>query len=206
MDETFVINVGRQLGSGGKLIGLRLAEEFGIACYDKELLNRAAQESGLCRERFEASDEQKGWLKHIMTDLTSLVGCGNPYSNPISEEALFHFQSESIRRIAEEQSCVFIGRCADYVLREKTRCVNIFISADEADRIGRLCELHHVSKEKALQMIEQGDARRTKYYNFYSNNRWGEAKTYHLCINSSILGIEGTTDYIKEFICKKLDL
>lgn len=206
MESTFVINVGRQLGSGGKQIGLRLAQEFGIPCYDKELLNRAAQESGLCMERFEESDEKKGWLRHIMTDLTSLVGCGNPYSNPISEEALFHFQSETIRRMAEEQSCVFIGRCADYVLRDKARCANIFISADETDRVNRLRQLHHISEEKALQMIEQGDARRAKYYNFYSNNRWGEAKTYHLCINSSILGIEQTTEYIKEFICKKLKL
>lgn len=204
--ETFAINIGRQLGSGGKQIGLRLAADFGIACLDKELLLKAAEESGLCCERFEKSDERKGWLQHAFADLSSFLGAGSFYGNPISEEALFHYQSETIRRTAAGQSCVFIGRCADYVLRDKARCVNVFISADRRDRVARLTALKGISEEKALQLIEQGDAGRARYYNFYSNKRWGEAGTYHLCVNSSVLGIEETTEYIKWFIKRKLGM
>lgn len=204
--EKFVINVGRQLGSGGKEIGLRLARDFGISCYDKELLGCASEASGLSRDRFEKSDEHKGWLKHAFGGIAALSASGSYYLNPISEESLFHLQGETIRRLAEKQSCVFIGRCADYVLRDMTRCVNVFIAADEADRVARLCRLHGVSEEKARQMMEQGDAKRAKYYNFYSNRRWGEAATYHLCVNSSVLGLDGTTEYIEWFAKRKLGM
>lgn len=205
-EKFFVINIGRQLGSGGKQIGLKLAADFEINCYDKELLNRAAQESGLCMDRFEKSDEKKGLLGSFFGNLIPFVGAGDIYNNPISDEGLFRIQSQAIRHIAEEQSCIFIGRCADYILRDKQRCVNIFISAEMEDRIKRMVELHHIDRHTAIRMLETEDEKRASYYNFYSSNTWGVASTYHLCINSSIMGIDDTTEYIKTFIRKKLNL
>lgn len=205
-ENTFVINVGRQLGSGGKQVGLLLAEKFGIKCYDKELLGRAAKESGLSTDSFLKKDEHKESYRSFFSNFIPFIGSGDIYGNPISEEALFRFQSETIRRIADEHSCIFIGRCADYVLRDKQRCANIFISANMSDRIKRLCDRHQISAAEAKKLIAHGDNHRASYYNFYSEGTWGAADTYHLCINSSVLGIEGTTEYVAEFICKKLNI
>lgn len=205
-ENTFVINVGRQLGSGGKQIGLRLAEIFGIKCYDKELLDRAAKESGLSTDSFLRKDEHKESYRSFFSNFIPFVGSGDIYGNPISGEALFRFQSETIRRIADEQSAIFIGRCADYILRDKARCVNIFISADMADRVKRLAERHQVSAAAARKLIAHGDNHRASYYNFYSEGTWGAADTYHLCINSSVLGLEGTAQFCREFVEKKLGI
>lgn len=124
-ENTFVINVGRQLGSGGKEIGLRLADMFGIQCYDKELLVRAAKESGIDADNFVNSDERKKGFRSFFSNFIPLIGSGDFYGNPISEETLFRIQSETIKKIAKEHSCIFIGRCADYVLRHKQRVANI---------------------------------------------------------------------------------
>ncbi len=205
--EKFVINVGRQLGSGGRAIGHRLAHDFGMAYFDKEILSMAAQESGLCTEIFEKSDEHKGFFRTVFSSLFPIfTASGDLYGNQISDESLFRIQSEAIRKAAERESCVFIGRCADYVLRDMPRCVNIFISADTPDRVRRICELTKVDERTALKMIENGDEKRANYYNFYSSGTWGAADTYHLCINSSVLGEEATTEFIKEFVRQKLGL
>ena len=114
-------------------------------------------------------------------------------------------QSDVIRQLAERESCIFVGRCADYILRDHPRTVNVFISADEEDRIGRLCRLHGITPEEALNRMRRTDASRADYYNYYSSRTWGEAATYHLCINSSTLGgEEGTADFILEFASRKL--
>ena len=127
-----------------------------------------------------------------------------PYSNCLSNDALFKIQSDVIRRLAEEHSCLFVGRCADYILRDNPRCVNVFISASMADRIQRIMTRRNISKNEAEELIEKMDKRRSTYYNYYSYNTWGAAATYHLCIDSSVLGIDGTTAFIKEFAMKKL--
>ena len=203
-ENTFVINVGRQLGSGGKEIGLRLADMFGIQCYDKELLVRAAKESGIDADNFVNSDERKKGFRSFFSNFIPLIGSGDFYGNPISEETLFRIQSETIKKIAKEHSCIFIGRCADYVLRHKQRVANIFISADKEDRIQRLCAKHDINRQAAEKLVSQGDAQRSEFYNFYSDGIWGAAATYPLCINSSVMGIEGTTMFVAEFIEKKL--
>lgn len=205
-DKTFVINIGRQLGSGGKEIGLRLAEMFGITCYDNELIKRAAKESGIDAGNFENSDEKKQGTRSFFSNFIPFVGSGDIYGNPISEETLFRIQSETIKKIAAEHSCIFIGRCADYVLRDKKRCANVFVSADYADRVKRLCLRRVITAQAAEKLIRQGDQQRSQYYNFYSDDTWGSADTYHLCINSSVFGIEGTTEFIAEFIEKKLGI
>lgn len=208
-NETFAVCIGRQLGSGGKAIGKRLAELYGIPVYDKTLLEMAAQESGVGREFFERADEQasKGFLYAFISGMkTPFVGDGAIYDNYLSNDALFKMQSDAIRHIAEKESCIFVGRCADYILRDRPRCANVFISADPADRIRRIREARNVSADKARELMESADKKRASYYNYYSRNVWGAAATYHLCVNSSVLGEEETTRFIKEFIDRKLSL
>ncbi len=203
----FVINIGRELGSGGRAIGRLLAERLGIAYYDKEILSIAAKESGFCTEVFERSDEHKGFFRSLFGSLTPMMtGSGNFYRNEISDENLFRLQSEAISKAAADHSCIFIGRVADYVLRNHPRCINIFISADKEDRIRRICDFEQCTPEAAAKMIETGDRQRADYYNFYSASRWGAAATYHLCVNSSVLGIERTADFIADFVRQKLAL
>ena len=206
MENTYVINIGRQLGSGGKEIGLRLATMFGIKCYDNELLKQAAKESGIDEGNFEVTDEKKQGTRSFFSNFIPFIGSGDIYGNPISEETLFRIQSQTIRKIAAEESCIFIGRCADYVLRNKKRCANIFISADEADRIKRLSLRRVITAQTAEKLIHQVDDQRSRYYNFYSYGTWGSADTYHLCINSSVFGIEGTTEFVARFIEQKLGI
>lgn len=208
MNEHYVINLGRQLGSGGKEIGEKLAKKLGISFYDKELINLASKESGLCKEFFEKADE-----KASQTILGGLFGTrfpfitegAYPYNSYLSNDSLFKIQSDVIRKLAEEKSCLFVGRCADYILRDHPRAVNVFISADEEDRIERLCRLHGITPEEARTRMRRTDASRADYYNYYSSRTWGEAATYHLCVNSSTLGgEEGTADFILEFASRKL--
>lgn len=207
--EKFVVNIGRQLGSGGREIGEKLASRLGISFYDKELINLASQESGLCKEFFEKADEQasKGFVGGLFGMRFPFVSDGAlPAMSCLSNDALFKVQSDVIRKLAAEKSCLFVGRCADYILRDNPRCVNVFISASREDRVARLCRQHAISEEKAEDMIEKADKRRSSYYNYYSYKTWGAAETYHLCIESTVLGVEKTTDFIEEFVRAKLQL
>ncbi len=204
--EPFIINIGRSLGSGGRAIGHILAKEFDIAYYDREILNLAAKESGFCPEVFERSDEKNRFLRTLGNIIPFFGGGSTYYNNELSNENLFRLQSEAIRKAAADHSCIFIGRCADYVLRDFPRCVNVFIAADMPDRIASVMKRNGCSEEEARNVIERGDKERSEFYNFYSSGTWGAASTYHLCINSSVLGIERTAAYIKQFIIEKLGL
>ncbi|WP_418698535.1 AAA family ATPase [Bacteroides sp.] len=207
MDKKYVVNIGRQLGSGGREIGEKLAARLGIDFYDKELINLASEESGLCREFFEKADEKasQGIIGGLFGMRFPFISDGAiPATNCLSNDALFKVQSDVIRKLASEKSCLFVGRCADYILRENPRCVNIFISASSEDRITRLCEMHSITKSAAEEMMNKADKRRSEYYNYYSFKTWGAAATYHLCIDSSVLGIEKTVDFLEEFVDLRL--
>jgi cytidylate kinase len=207
MNQRFVINIGRQLGSGGHLIGQGIARELGISFYDKELIQLASQESGLAKEFLEQLDEKKGQgFFRGMFGLRNSIMIDEYYFNDNypSSEMLFKIQSDVIRSLAEKQSCVFVGRCADYVLKDHPRAVNIFITADLPDRINRVCRNQKMTEEKAMDYIKKMDKKRADYYNYYTDKQWGAAASYHLCINSSALGIEKTISYIIEFVDKKL--
>ena len=209
MEKHFVINLGRQLGSGGKEIGERLAKELNIAFYDKELIQLASNESGLCKDFFEKADEKasQNMIGGLFGARFPFIGDGfAPYGGYLSNDALFKIQSDVIRQLAEEKSCLFVGRCADYILRDYPRCVNVFISASPESRCKRLMALHNITEEEAEELMEKADKKRSSYYNYYSYNTWGAAATYHLCIDSSVLGIEQTTAFIKEFVIRKLGL
>ena len=206
MKKHIIINVGRQLGSGGRIIGSRIAEDFGIKFYDKELLDLAAKESGFNKKFFERNDEHKGFLKILFSSFAPIFGNSDPYSNQLSDESLFKFQSDAIRKAADQHSCVFVGRCADYILRDRPNMVNVFITADMPDRVKRLSELLGITEKEAEKRCIEGDEKRAEYYNYYSAKTWGAAESYDLCINSSVLGVEATVDFIENFISQKLGL
>ena len=205
MNETFVINIGRQLGSGGRQIGEKLADGFCIGFYDKELIQLASKESGLGKEFFEKADEKSsfsfiGGLLGLRTNISNEVYTNNYLTN----ETFFKIQSDVIRELAGKESCVFVGRCADYILRDNPSCINVFITADTEDRIKRVALTYQLSLDKAQELIVKTDKKRSEYYNFYSNKIWGEAKSYHLCINSSVLGMDQTVAFITQFIKQRL--
>lgn len=195
-----IINVGRQLGSGGRTIASRLAERFNCRFYDRELLNLAAKESGFCEEFFERNDENKNFFKTIFHLHVPHLSDGNFYNNNLSQESLFKFQSDAIRKAAESGACVFVGRCADYVLRDRTDVVNIFVTANTDDRINRICGRDGLDEAEARKRISKGDSERASYYNYYTGKKWGHSESYDLCVNSSVLGMSGTVDYISRFI------
>ena len=195
-----IITIGRQLGSGGQLIAQRLADIFHCTLYDKELLAMAARESGFSEEFFEQADEHKGFFRSLLQHSGRSITMGNFYRNQFSEENLFQFQSDAIRKAANQGSCVFVGRCADYILRDVPYAVSIFITANLDERISRVQERKGCSAEEARRIIEKGEAQRAAYYNYYTGKQWGSATGYDLCMNSSLLGIEGTTQFITEFI------
>lgn len=203
-DKKIIINVGRQLGSGGLVIAKMLAKDFGCNFYDKELLNLAAKESGFSEKFFEQNDEKKGFFRSLFHIHAPFMSDSNFYNNKLSQESLFQFQSDAIRKAAAEHSCVFVGRCADYVLRDFKNTVSIFITADMDERIQRVCKRHECSEEEAKKIIESKESTRSSYYNYYTGKEWGHSTSYDLCINSSILGMDGTEEFIKEFIMKKL--
>ena len=198
-----IINIGRQIGSGGGLIAKMLAKDFNCKLYDKELLNLAAKESGFSEKFFEQNDEQKGFMKSLFHIHLPLFGENNFYKNNFSQENLYQFQSDAIRKAADEGSCVFGGRTADYVLRDRKNTVSIFITANMDHRIQRVCKRHNLDRAAARKYILRGEDDRASYYNYYTGKRWGYSESYDLCINSSLLGIEETERFIATFIRKR---
>lgn len=204
--KTIIINVGRQLGSGGHDIGRMLALDFQAKYYDRELLNLAAKESGFSEKFFEQNDEKKGFLKGLFNMQTSHVSGGSMYKTNFSQESLFQFQSDAIIKAAKEGPCVFVGRCADYILRDFPNTVNIFITASMKYRIAQVMNKQHMNAEEARKFIESKESKRAAYYNYYTGKKWGAAESYDLCIDSSILGLTDTEKIIAAFIRKRFEL
>lgn len=201
-----IISIGRQIGSGGRVIAKQLAEEFGCAFYDRELLNLAAKESGFSEKFFEQNDERKGFLKSLFHVQAPLLGENSFYKNNFSQESLYLFQSEAIRKAADGGSCVFVGRTADYVLRNHENLVSVFVTANMEERVSRVCKRHDWDCAAARKYIEEQEGSRASYYNYYTGKTWGQAEGYDLCVNSSILGIEATARYIADFVRRRFGL
>lgn len=204
--EHIIINVGRQLGSGGHDIGRMLALDFQAKYYDKEIMNLAAKESGFSEKFFEQNDEKKGFFKGLFNVQTSHFSGGSMYKTNFSQESLFQFQSDAIRKAAREASCVFVGRCADYVLRDFDNVVNIFVTASLDYRIEQIMNKQHLDRDAARKYIEQKESSRAAYYNYYTGKKWGYAESYDLCIDSSVLGLVETEKLIAQFIRKRFGL
>ena len=200
MKKNFIINIGRQLGSGGRSIAAILAKHYGITAYDRNLIELAAKESGLSQEFFENADEKKshGFFHSIFSNraAANALGGGDSY---LSNDALFKVQSDIIRDLAERESCIFV-RCADYILRDHPCHINLFFTANLEDRIARMANEKGITVEQAEELIEKTDRRRADYYNFYSGKTWGAAESYDLCINTSHLGHEATAKMLIEYI------
>lgn len=199
-----IITIGRQFGSGGREIGEKVAAKYGIKCYDKELLSRAAKESGFCEEMIQNHDERptNSFLYNLVMDTYSFGYNASSFVDmPISHK-VFLAQFDTIKKIAEDGPCVIVGRCADYALSEYDNVLNIFIHADEDTKIKRIKERFEDVKtdDQARDMLNKKDKQRQSYYNYYSSKKWGRADSYDLTINSSILGIDGTVKFITQYI------
>ena len=211
METKFYITIGRQKGAGGLEIAKRLSEEFGIPFYDKQLLDIAAKESGLSKDVFMNIDERRGskfisgFFSGIMGSLYTEYGA----SSGINREELFRIQSESIQHIANRESAIFVGRCADYILRNRNCCLNVFITATGEDRVDRLLECNKIqdaeryTRDEMIELLEKSDSKRENYYNYFTYKQWGAAASYDLCLNSSLLGIEGCVSIIKDIVNSK---
>lgn len=199
--KDYVISIGRQLGSGGKEIAEKLGKKLNIKVYDKTLLEVAAKESGLDTTVFEKADEQEA--SGLFNGLFSIHGSMSNYipgDSCMTNDKLFEIQSETIRELAEKEPCIIVGRCSEYVLRDHPKKISIFITADAEERIERIMSAENLSHEKAAEFIEKGDKRRRSYHDYYATTRWGEARSYDICVNSSRMGIEGTVDFLYNFI------
>lgn len=195
MDKT-IINVGRSFGSGGKEVATILGDKLGIPVYDSELLSKAAEQSGISADMFRESDENKSVLR--VGGLFGVNRYGGFSRNMLSETELFKMQSDAIRDIASKGSAIFVGRASDYVLRDMD-CLDVFICAPLEARRERVSSRRGISLEEAEALIAKKDKGREKYYNFFTFSNWGVASNYDICIDSSILGIEGTADCIIDF-------
>jgi cytidylate kinase len=197
-----IVTIGRQLCSGGREIGKRLSQELGVAYYDRELIAIAAQQSGLSEKLFEEADERtrKGVTAGLLGSRFPFMGNATIAYGWLSNDTFFKIQSDVIRRLADKHSSLFIGRCADYILRDRKDCFKIFLSANHEDRIQRILELENFPVEKARDILESADRKRAAYYNYYTNKTWGAAASYDVCINTSAFGIEGTVAAIREMI------
>lgn len=201
--EKIIINIGRQFASGGRYISKKLCEDFGCKFFDKEILDLAAKESGFSPDVFKKSDEKKSFVHTLFHLHAPMLSDDNFYNNKFSEESLFKFQCDAIQKAASQGNCLFIGRCADYVLRDEPNTVSIFLAADMKDRISRTMERYNMDEESARKTISKKDNTRASYYNYYTGKKWGAAESYDLCINTSIFGLDETAKFIADFIRKR---
>ena len=202
MTGNLVITIGRECGSGGRLIGNRLAEKLNIKCYDKELLTLAAKKSGLCEEIFESHDEKptSSFLYSLVMDSYSMGYSTSSFIDMPLNHKVFLAQFDAIKKLAGEGPCVMVGRCADYALADWNDCFSIFVHADLDWRINRIASKHGKTPKEAKDMITKTDKSRASYYNYYTNKKWGAARSYNLCIDSGKLGIDYATEAIIESI------
>lgn len=197
-----IITIGRQFGSAGREIGNKLAAELGIKMYDKEMLDRAAKDSGICQEIFETHDEKptNSFLYSLVMDTYSMgYSAGTMNDMPLNHK-VFLAQFETIKKIADEGPCILLGRCADYALESYENLMSVFIHADMNARIRRIARIYDLTDVKAKDMIQKADKKRASYYNYYTNKRWGDADSYDFCLSSSELGIDGTVKALKTLV------
>lgn len=198
MKTNAIITIGRQYGSGGREIGEKLAEKLEIPFYDKELLERAANDSGICKELFENHDEKptNSFLYSLVMDTYSFGYSSAAFTDMPINHKVFLAQFEAVKKLAMEGPCVMVGRCADYALSEFSNCFSVFIHSDMESRIRRIAQKYDMKDNKARDAIQKTDKSRSSYYNYYTNKRWGDASSYHLSIDSGKLGINKTVECI----------
>ena len=203
-DKKKVITISREFGSGGRLIGKRLAEKLGVPYYDKELLDRIAEESGFSKEMIEGAEKKA--KNSFLYSLASAIGTGEAGPETLSlNERFFLAQFETIRKIAEEGSCVIVGRCADYILRGVPQAVNVFIYAEEEDKIKRAVEEYGIPENEVRKVMRDTDKARANYYAYHTGRRWGDYLNFNLCIDSGYLEIDDIVDLIINYSDKMIE-
>lgn len=190
-----LITIGRSFGSGGGFVAQEIGRRLGIKVWDNDLISKAAEESGFSKDLFARSDESKSAFSLSSFFASWRFGQAQDY---VGSDALFRIQSEVIRRIASEGSAIFVGRSSDYILRDMDT-LDVFVAAPSEYRIERVAQRENMTPEQAEELIRKKDRTRQAYYNFFTFGNWGSADGYDLCVDSSILGIEGTADFIIEF-------
>ena len=196
-----IITIGRQFGSNGREIGHRLASKLGIPFYDKEILNETAKKSGLSENILKSLDEKpsNSFLYSLVMDPYSFGFTSTGYHPNLNQQA-FQAIYDTIKGIADEGPCVLVGRCADYALRHNPDLVKIFIYAPMDRRIETVSKRFDLTPEKAKSQITKEDKGRASYYNYYTSKKWGSMESYDICINSSLMSIDKTVDFIIDYI------
>ncbi|MBQ6624843.1 MAG: cytidylate kinase-like family protein [Clostridia bacterium] len=190
MKKNLVITISREFGSGGREIGERVAKELNIPFYDREIILKTAENSGLSEEYIE-KEEQK-----VTSSLLFNLSAGGKQEFPALADRIFISQSGAIQEYAQEGSCVIVGRCADYILKENKNCLNIFVHADKYFKLHRIMTKYGLDQNEAEKKIKETDKRRSRHYRFYTSQEWGDASNYHVCINSGKLGIDNAVNLI----------
>lgn len=202
MNSNLIITIGRQYGSGGREIGEKLAHSLGIGFYNNELITLAAKKSGMAHNVIgEADEKATNSLLYTLAMGSSFFNgnAGVAFDMPINDK-LFVTQSEIIKSLADESPAVFIGRCSDYVLRGYPNLLRVFIQAPLELRAEHIAERHNVSLDKAKELAVKTDKRRSNYYNYYTGQKWGRLENFDLTVDSSKLGIDGTAEFIAQFV------
>ena len=190
-----IITISRELGSGGRFIGEEVAKKLGITYYDKNIISEIAEKSGLSPEYIQESAElspKKGLFAYALA--------GRDITGKSVEDMVYEAQRKVILELAEKESCVIIGRNADFILKDRNDVLNVFIYGDMPEKIQRICKLHNTSEADAVKMINDIDKRRMTNYNFYTDQKWGKAANYTLCLNSSQLGYDKCESVIIECV------
>ena len=197
-----VITIGRQYGSGGREVGQRLADKYGIPFYDNELISRAAKESGFAEEAFErAEDKATNSLLYSLAMGINVYGNQDfGFSGLSLDDRIFLAQSDIIRKVAEEGPCVIVGRCADYVLRERENVFNVFVRASMEFRLERAVKLYGIEQRKAADVILKNDKRRGNYYNYHVGEKWNNLNNYDLVVSSDVMGIDNVVKCISVYL------
>lgn len=202
MEKKIIITIGRQYGSGGAEVGKKLGQKLGIEVYDKEILKMTSEESGIRESYFHLADERAG-KKLLYKIIQSMVPENtNPSlgNDLVSADNLFRFQSSVIRKLAQEQSCIFIGRCAEHVLAGTENLVRIFISADMDARFERIKAKGYYEEDDIIKNIKRMDKERREYHNYFTGKDWEALENYDLILNSSQIGTDGCVECIVDYL------
>lgn len=202
MNEKFAITIGREFGSGGLEIGKKLGESLSVDFYDKELISLAAKESGFCEDVFEKADEAptNSFLYSLVMGSYPMNSLYFQNNDLLTNDKLFSIQSKVIKNIAKEKSCVIVGRCSDYILREEKNLIRVYLRADFDFRLKRTMQMYNLNEKEAKNQINKADKKRANYYNYYTGNEWSSVKNYDLVINTSKLGIDYTVKQIINYV------
>ncbi|MBQ7369719.1 MAG: cytidylate kinase-like family protein [Clostridia bacterium] len=193
-----IITISREFGSGGRSLGLLVSEKLGIDFYDQKLIDKAVETTGFSREFIQEAGEYASSTSRLLFNM-SLASAYSSVGTSSNYDKIYVAQNNIIRALAEEKPCVIVGRCADYILRDRTDCLNVFVCADKKYREKHVLENYGEEKGKSIEKrLEEKDRKRELYYKHYTGKNWGDARNYHLCVNTGEIGLDRAVEWIVE--------